>query len=172
MVHQALDYVFGLALLATGLREARGPWLVVAAAGCGLVLLALVTDAPLGVRRRLGRRAHVGLEALVILGLMASPLASSGRVDVVELGVAEGAAVLLARFLLLADASTPVRAAAVPASPRAATGAPGRGRTRAPTGVLVRVGARRLGRTTGRIRSRARSWHASSAGTAGPRTGA
>lgn len=96
--HQLVEYVLGAALIATGVRVVGTATVLLIGIGFVVVVLAALTDGPLGATHLLSRRVHHVLDLVVAGALMLSPLLSLRHPNGVAIGVAEIVAVLLIRI--------------------------------------------------------------------------
>lgn len=71
-LHQAAEYVVGLALIAQGLQAAE-PWLP-GVAGAVIVLNTAISRGPLGAFALVGRRLHRVFDVIIIVGLALAAL--------------------------------------------------------------------------------------------------
>jgi hypothetical protein len=71
-LHQAAEYVVGLALIAQGLQAAE-PWLP-GAAGAVIVVNAAIARGPLGAFAFVGRRLHRLFDVIIIVGLLGAAI--------------------------------------------------------------------------------------------------
>lgn len=90
-LHQAAEYVVGLALIAQGLQAAE-PWLP-GMAGAVIVINAAIARGPLGAFAMVGRRLHRVFDVIIIVGLAGAGLLPG--VDVAMRFVLIGFAVVL-----------------------------------------------------------------------------
>lgn len=78
-VHQSVEYVIASLLVLTVAHVPPALALPVLASAVVIAVLAALTDGPLGVNKPLSRRTHVWLDRVVMLALVAGPLAWHGR---------------------------------------------------------------------------------------------
>ncbi len=78
-LHQAAEYLVGVALIAQGL-QAGEPW-VPGAAGAVIVVNAAIAKGPLAAFALVGRRVHRVLDLVIIVGLAAAALAPGVEVS-------------------------------------------------------------------------------------------
>lgn len=72
-LHQAAEYLVGVALIAQGLQAAE-PW-VPAVAGAVIMINAAIAKGPLGAFAFVGRRLHRTLDLVIIVGLAVAAVA-------------------------------------------------------------------------------------------------
>jgi hypothetical protein len=74
-IHQLVEYLIGLALVAQGLQEPNP--LVPAVAGVLVIVNVSIAHGPLGAFRLVGRRVHRWLDLVVMLAILAGALQQS-----------------------------------------------------------------------------------------------
>jgi hypothetical protein len=73
-LHQAAEYVVGVALIAQGLQAAE-PW-VPGAAGAVILVNTAIAKGPLGAFALVGRRLHRWIDLVIIVGLVIAAIAA------------------------------------------------------------------------------------------------
>jgi hypothetical protein len=96
--HQLVEYVLGAALVAAGVRLVGSATILLVGLGVALMLLAALTDGPLGATHLISRRVHHVLDIVVAALLVISPLASLRHPNVTSIAIAELVALLLIRI--------------------------------------------------------------------------
>lgn len=169
--HEVAEYAIGAMLIAVGIHlsgSGATTQAVFIVTGAALVALGALTAAPLGVVRIVSRSLHHAGDAVVIAGLVLSPLASIAHPSVLAIVCAESIALVLLRMERWTRYDEAPRLAPVPASPadrgplsRAARSG---GEAAAVAAALApvaaraaRLGARRLGLAAGAARRAGRA---------------
>ncbi len=96
--HQIAEYALAAALVAAGVRVSGRATLLLIGTGIALMVLASLTDGPLGALHVIGRRVHHALDLVVIALLVLSPLVSLRHPDAVAIAIAELIALVLLRI--------------------------------------------------------------------------
>jgi hypothetical protein len=94
-IHQLVEYVAGAGIAWTGARASGAAQAVVVTAGLVLVLLAAVSDGPLGAGRLIGRRAHRAADGVIVVAAAAGgvTLAATDHVGAAVVVLVTGALV-------------------------------------------------------------------------------